>query len=468
MQYRRRVHKQPELARIYNCNVLLYEERACEGQVCGLSEPMRNAPDYDELDMNFDMGAGRGQQPQRAECQLSGWSGWGPCSVTCGEGYQTRQRQYLSRGAEMKCQSVHRIELQETRACAGRACLGNLPGSDTDTRFEQPEPEEEPPSLNRNNFNNNNEEEQTDEGTKLAPFDVGNLKGIPSQWNQEQRTDYRRPMPRQPDNNAARNTEQLPRLEDSERSAWQRARPGVSYPDQRQRIGNIDDAAGSQAERTPWQRPSNNFNQQDQRYTGQKQQFGNTDYASPSADNADFQSERTPWQRPGNNFEDQHYTEQRQRNRLNSMGNLNLDNDHAQTERLPWQRNNNYGRVFGNINSYAADNDPIMSKNCFQMLRTNPSCRNQTIVGNFWFYNFCADECMLYAADPCDRNVNKFTRWETCEECRRPEYQQLQQNAAASPECQNILTMQRAQQQFWNEERVNSNAGRNYGNRQWG
>lgn len=75
---------------------------------------------------------------------------------------------------------------------------------------------------------------------------------------------------------------------------------------------------------------------------------------------------------------------------------------------------------------------------------------------------------MLYTADPCDRNVNKFSRWETCEECRRPEFQQIQQNAAASPECQNIQATQRAQEQFWNEERGYSYPRRNYGNRQWG
>ncbi|KAH8398980.1 hypothetical protein KR222_007355 [Zaprionus bogoriensis] len=387
MQYRRRVYKQPELARIYSCNVLLYEERACEGEACGLSEPARIVPDYDEfsLGLGLGMGMGRGtgrgtglQQTgtysHRAECQLSTWSAWGPCSVTCGEGYQTRQREYLNPGAELKCQGVHRTELQQTRRCAGRACLGNLPDQDADSRFEEPQPEEEPQPYNRNY--NNNEEEPTDDDRRASPFDVGNLKGVSSQWDQDQKPDTqwsanRMAKQRQPDFNRVRNYGQLPRLEDAERSPWQRRRPSESF----------------RQEEEPRQ--------------------------------PDIPAERSPWQRN------------------NNLNNYN-SNDGADDELT---------------NTNAADIDPYMSMHCFQMLWTVPTCKNETIIGNFWFYNFCTDECMIYTADPCDRNLNKYSRWETCQECRRPEFKQLQLRAAASPECQTIQNLQRAQQEFWKGER---------------
>lgn len=364
MQYRRRVYKQPELARIYNCNVTLYEERACEGQVCGLGDPMRS---------DFYMGMQeRPAYQQRAECQLSAWGPWSLCSVTCGEGYQTRQRQYLSPEAEIKCQSVHQIELRDTRRCAGATCLGNLPGEDTDNQYEgqqqyEPQPENESPFGDRN---------------KLFAFPVGNLKG--NQWGQD---DEQLSMPRQQtfnqrtyqsNRNQATDYRQIPRLQDSERAAYQR-------------------------------NPSENYNVDEAHFSGQRQNNANRDITA--------ESESDPFQRPINNY-------------------------------------NNYGRGY-DINSNVPEID--LSKRCFQMLQTTPLCRNETIMGNFWFYNYCTNECMIFAVDPCDRNVNKFNRLEACEECRRPEFQQLQERASKTQECRVIIQSRQAEQQFWKEERRRNN-----------
>jgi len=151
----------------------------------------------------------------------------------------------------------------------------------------------------------------------------------------------------------------------------------------------------------------------EERFSYQRQNNGNRDFNDP---NTDAESESTSWQRQSNN-----------------------------------NNNNNYDRGY-NTNSNLPEVEPYLSKRCFRMLQTNPPCRNETITGNFWFYNFCLDECMLYASDSCDRNVNKFNRFEACEECRRPEFQQFQQRAAETEECKSIIAAHRADQQFWREE----------------
>ncbi|XP_017147974.1 spondin-1 [Drosophila miranda] len=432
MQYRRRVYKQPELARIYNCNEPQYDERECQGQMCGAQNLMGNVGDFDDLDPGMGMGTGFGtgvgmggnirqsSQQRGPECQLSRWGSWSACSVTCGEGYEMRQRQYLNPGAESKCQSVHRMDLQETRKCEGRACLGNLPGSINGDMDMGMSPYEEsmggrggggmygPPSeLDANRFEGNSNRGY--DGTPINQdrsglgFSVGNLKGHTPIWgDSSQKSDAVWLPERQTTLNQKPPSYKQPRIQSSYNvaagfepiteppSPWSRQRPSDIYQPSR-----LEDV-----ERAPWQR-----------------------------------------QGPGSTHSREFLTS-------------DTDIPGAGTEQEAWPRPNGYRN---------GDTDPVLSTRCFQMLHTvQPRCQNQTITGQFWFYNFCADECMLYATDPCDRNLNKFSRWEECEKCRLPEFAPLQQHRSNSPECQALRATWYAEERVREEQRA-TNRRRNYG-----
>lgn len=78
-----------------------------------------------------------------------------------------------------------------------------------------------------------------------------------------------------------------------------------------------------------------------------------------------------------------------------------------------YQRTNNYRN---NIPTPPTSLFHLPPRYCYQPLNIVHDCSEQRVVGNFWFYNYCADECMLYAADICDNNRNKFLSLERCEE----------------------------------------------------
>lgn len=97
--------------------------------------------------------------------------------------------------------------------------------------------------------------------------------------------------------------------------------------------------------------------------------------------------------------------------------------NHANTKlRNSIQRNNNVIENPQHVNSLNAQRlfKPPPAY-CYQPLNIIHGCIDPKVVGNFWFYNYCTDECMLYATDICDNNRNKFLSLEQCEEhCARP------------------------------------------------
>ena len=54
-------------------------------------------------------------------CQYTMWSEWSNCSLTCGSGEQTR-----TRNCQLNCDSVSNYDLLETKTCNGFICPGEL------------------------------------------------------------------------------------------------------------------------------------------------------------------------------------------------------------------------------------------------------------------------------------------------------------------------------------------------------
>ncbi|XP_058979646.1 spondin-1-like [Musca domestica] len=95
--------------------------------------------------------------------------------------------------------------------------------------------------------------------------------------------------------------------------------------------------------------------------------------------------------------------------------------------------------LYDDTNSLLLQSIPV---HCYQPLSV-VECSDNRVISNYWFYNFCTDECMLYAADICDPNTNKFPSFERCEQqCanplrRLPNF--LRRKQLQSPFCQRLL-----------------------------
>lgn len=98
-----------------NCNVKLTQRKECigEGQDC-------------EEDAAQD-----GVESADPECGVTEWGKWSECSNPCGNGVQTRFRQYKNRKAEKKCKKggANPPLLEQTIDCVGEQCSGDIANS---------------------------------------------------------------------------------------------------------------------------------------------------------------------------------------------------------------------------------------------------------------------------------------------------------------------------------------------------
>ncbi|XP_067628123.1 spondin-1 [Eurosta solidaginis] len=63
--------------------------------------------------------------------------------------------------------------------------------------------------------------------------------------------------------------------------------------------------------------------------------------------------------------------------------------------------------------------DTIVPNYCYASLQPSP-CRDGDVT-NYWYYDYPTDQCAIFWADKCDKNRNKFSSKEECEQtCRRP------------------------------------------------
>ncbi|EDW60568.1 spondin-1 [Drosophila virilis] len=125
-----RSYKNPALAASYSCDRRLEEMRQCQGMQCGTE---------DELAIG-EPGVGNPNGPDTiAECELTMWSDWSPCSKTCGRGISTRTRDYYNPLARSRCQTVMRLPLEETRQCSGADCGGTIADNGELDGFPEPD-----------------------------------------------------------------------------------------------------------------------------------------------------------------------------------------------------------------------------------------------------------------------------------------------------------------------------------------
>lgn len=115
LRMRSRTYMMPMKAEMMQCRRQLEEK-----EMCAASIPFCAGGNVDSF---FGTEHYQFESFDESVCQMSSWSPWGTCSVTCGKGFITRTRTYMDRMGRKKCTE----ELMQKEMCTGATmeCLGS-------------------------------------------------------------------------------------------------------------------------------------------------------------------------------------------------------------------------------------------------------------------------------------------------------------------------------------------------------
>ncbi|KAH8405747.1 hypothetical protein KR215_008267 [Drosophila sulfurigaster] len=406
-----RSFKNPSLAASYNCDRHLDESRQCQGTQCGAEEEMDNG---DPNNYNPD---GR---ESGAECELTKWSDWSPCSKVCGRGFSTRTRDYFNPQARAQCQAALRMPLEESMLCTGTDCGGIIPDNGELDGMQEPEDNANSPAWNSSNNNNRFATNRNDEGQSWNSnnFDTNNDN---FQSENQRRQSWN-------SNNFDRNIDNF-QSESQRGQTW-----NSNNFDRNTDNFQSENQLGQTWNSNNFERNRDNFQSENQR--DQSWNINRFDSNKVNLQNANQGGYNSNPRRPlesdrFNRYEKEPVTENLPRNyqgqRNDFRGNFNRgntyqrENDQDMTTK-PYDFTNN--ARYQNRQSDVSKDFKIVQDYCYEkpFASTIPCLTTPVIVGNFWFYDHDTHECKLFTTDNCDENLNRFRSLLACEgTCLKPQ-----------------------------------------------